>query len=75
MSGLLYTIESCSTVCPFNGVFDITLFLHFTQTKEDLEAAAEREDVAGGTDQQDSLHGSKDDVVGDFSGSLSFECL
>lgn len=70
MSGLSYTVdfsESCSIMCLLNGASDITLFLHFMQTKEDSEAVAEKEAVARGTDQQDSLEDRKDDVVGEFT--------
>lgn len=45
------------------------------QTKEDSEAVAEKEEVAKGTDQQDSLEDRKDDVVGEFTIFLTFGCL
>lgn len=54
---------SCLTLCLRNNVSDIILFLPFMQTKEDLEAAAEKEKIAGDTDQQDNLEDKKDDVV------------
>lgn len=54
-------------MCLYYGASDITLFLDFMQTKEDPEAAAEEDEVARGTDQQDILEDMKDDVVGEFT--------
>lgn len=67
MSGHSDTVnlsESCSIMCLFNGASDMTFFLRFMQTKEASQAAAEKGEVAGGTDQQDSLEDRKNDVVG-----------
>lgn len=48
-----------------NGASDVTLSA--LQTKEVSEEPTEKEEVAGGTDQQDGREDGKDDVVGEYA--------